>query len=261
MLTEIQTYTLFSGLFVSLCTAAGAAIVFLIKRNNNESIAQITLGFSGGVMLAASIFSLLLPALEGSENKSDNLVPVIIGFVLGIALLIIIDKSLPHLHALSDTPEGPKTNFNKSTLLFLALTIHNIPEGMALGVAIAAFSIDPSTISMIVVLAFGLGLQNIPEGAAVSMPLYIDGKSKIRSFVFGALSGIVEPIAATIVVLCSSFVADLLPFFLSFAAGAMLYVVVEELIPQSHEFEHSDKATISVLSGFILMMVLDVALG
>lgn len=261
MFTEIQLYTLLSGSFVALCTAIGAAIVFFIRRNSNESIAQITLGFSGGVMLAASIFSLLLPALESQGNKSDNLATVIIGFSLGIALLIIIDKSLPHLHTLSNAPEGPKSNFNKSTLLFLALTIHNIPEGMALGVAIAAFSIDPSTISMILVLAFGLGLQNIPEGAAVSMPMYIDGKSKLRSFAYGALSGIVEPIAASIVVLCSAFVADLLPFFLSFAAGAMLYVVVEELIPQSHEFEHSDKATVSVLSGFILMMILDVALG
>ncbi|MBE6424206.1 ZIP family metal transporter [Succinivibrio dextrinosolvens] len=251
----------YSGLFIFLCTTIGSAFVFILLKHKDRIYTQLSLGFSAGIMLAASIFSLILPAIESSPyDGSYKMVPVIGGLVLGILFLIAIDKSLPHLHVLAKSPEGPKSSLSKHTLLFLAITIHNIPEGMAVGVS-AATAMDFTLTSSTAILALGIGIQNIPEGAAVSMPYFADGMSRLKSFLLGSLSGAVEPIAAILVVLLADMVAPLLPWFLSFAAGAMMYVVIEELIPQSHNLGNSDKGTIAVLIGFILMMFLDVSLG
>jgi len=251
----------YSGLFIFLCTTLGSAFVFIILKHKDRIYTQLSLGFSAGIMLAASIFSLILPAIENSPyDGTMRLYPVIGGFVLGILFLISIDKSLPHLHVLSKSPEGPKSSLSKHTLLFLAITIHNIPEGMAVGVS-AATAMDLTLTSTTAILALGIGIQNIPEGAAVSMPYFADGMSRVKSFLLGSLSGAVEPLAAIFVVLLADIVSPLLPWFLSFAAGAMMYVVIEELIPQSHNLGNSDKGTISVLAGFLLMMFLDVSLG
>lgn len=251
----------YSGLFIFMCTSLGASFVFILLKHKNRIYTQLSLGFSAGIMLAASIFSLIIPAIENSPYESSyKMVPVIGGFILGILFLIAIDKSMPHLHVLAKSPEGPKSSLSKHTLLFLAITIHNIPEGMAIGVS-AATSADLTLTSSAAILALGIGIQNIPEGAAVSMPYFADGMSRMKSFLLGSLSGAVEPAAAILVVLLADLVAPLLPWFLSFAAGAMMYVVIEELIPQSHDLGNSDKGTIAVLTGFILMMFLDVTLG
>ncbi|SFK01990.1 ZIP family metal transporter [Succinivibrio dextrinosolvens] len=251
----------YSGLFIFMCTSLGASFVFILLKHKNRIYTQLSLGFSAGIMLAASIFSLIIPAIENSSYESSyKMVPVIGGFILGILFLIAIDKSMPHLHVLAKSPEGPKSSLSKHTLLFLAITIHNIPEGMAVGVS-AATSADLTLTSSAAILALGIGIQNIPEGAAVSMPYFADGMSRMKSFLLGSLSGAVEPAAAILVVLLADLVAPLLPWFLSFAAGAMMYVVIEELIPQSHDLGNSDKGTIAVLTGFILMMFLDVTLG
>lgn len=251
----------YSGLFIFMCTTLGASFVFILLKHKNRIYTQLSLGFSAGIMLAASIFSLIIPAIENSPYESSfKMVPVIGGFILGVLFLIAIDKSMPHLHVLAKSPEGPKSSLSKHTLLFLAITIHNIPEGMAVGVS-AATSADLTLTSSAAILALGIGIQNIPEGAAVSMPYFADGMSRMKSFLLGSLSGAVEPAAAILVVLLADLVAPLLPWFLSFAAGAMMYVVIEELIPQSHDLGNSDKGTIAVLTGFILMMFLDVTLG
>ena len=251
-----------SGAFIFMCTTLGAAVVFVLLKQKNRIYTQLSMGFSAGIMLAASIFSLILPALE-AENATGNsrLIPVISGFFFGVLFLIILDKSMPHLHVLSKSPEGPKSNLGKHTLMFLAITIHNIPEGMAVGVSAAASGTGIGLVSATAILALGIGIQNIPEGAAVSMPYFADGMSRVRSFILGTLSGAVEPVAAILMVLLADSVAPYLPWFLSFAAGAMMYVVIEELIPQAHNLGNSDKGTISVLAGFLLMMFLDVSLG
>ena len=261
-------FTLCIGLFVYFCTTLGSACVFLLKKNAKPSYVRLTLGFSAGIMLAASIFSLIMPAIEYSPYEGIfKTVPIIVGFSLGVLFLIGIDKSLPHLHLYASTPEGPKSHLNKHTLLFIALTIHNIPEGMALGVSAAASDLQNTSIVASCILALGIGIQNIPEGAAISLPFFTEGETKLKSFVLGSLSGIVEPIAALLVLLLSDLLSSLLPWLLAFAAGAMMYVVIEELIPQSHgsyndnEEENSDIGTLSVLFGFLLMMFLDVSLG
>ncbi len=254
----------YCGLFIFSCTTLGSAVVFVLLRNQKKIYTQLTLGFSAGIMLAAAIFSLILPSIEASTYEgSFKLVPVIGGFILGIAFLVSIDKTMPHLHVLAKDPEGPKSTLSKHTLMFLAITIHNIPEGMAVGVSAAAANnlVSDGLFSATAVLALGIGIQNIPEGAAVSMPYFSDGMNRFKAFILGSFSGIVEPIAAIAVVLLAETVAPLLPWFLSFAAGAMMYVVIEELIPQSHDMGNSDKGTIAVLAGFILMMFLDVSLG
>lgn len=261
---DIFLLALYCGTFIFACTTLGSAIVFVLMRNQKRLYTQLALGFSAGIMMAASIFSLILPAIEISPYQgSFKLVPVIGGFIIGIMFLISIDKSMPHLHVFSKNPEGPKTSLSKHTLMFLAITIHNIPEGMAVGVSAAAANnlVNTGIFSATAVLALGIGIQNIPEGAAISMPYFAEGMSRIKAFILGSLSGIVEPIAAITVVLLAETLAPLLPWFLSFAAGAMMYVVIEELIPQAHDMENSDKGTISVLLGFILMMFLDVTLG
>ena len=262
--SKIILMAMLAGGFTYLCTTLGSALVFFIKeaKRDQKLYMQLALGFSAGIMLAASIFSLIIPALDASDGVGNQrLVPVVGGFILGVAFLIMLDKCMPHLHVMSHSPEGPKSTLGKHTVVFLAITIHNFPEGMAVGVAIASSSLGNSLLSATAVLTLGIGLQNIPEGAAVSMPYFAGGMGRFKAFVLGSLSGIVEPIAAVLVVLVAESVAPLLPWFLSFAAGAMMYVIVEELIPQAHDLENSDKGTLSVLSGFLLMMILDVALG
>ena len=222
------------------------------------------MGFAAGVMIAASIWSLLIPSLELAEKQGQIAwLPASIGFLIGIAFLLLLDKIIPHLHLNKDEPEGLKAKLEKTTMLVLAVTLHNIPEGMAMGVTFAGAILGNAgiTIAGVVVLAIGLAIQNFPEGAVISMPLKNEGLSKKKAFLCGAFSGVVEPIAAMITILLTNAVLPILPYVLSFAAGAMIYVVVEELIPESQKGKHSDAGTIGIAIGFILMMILDVALG
>ncbi len=252
------------GSFVYLCTTLGSASVFIIKQSTKPIYIQIAMGFSAGIMIAASIFSLLLPAIESSTAEGfSRFLPVIIGFVLGVLFLILIDKSLPHLHLNSDVPEGPHSHLKKQFLLFNALTIHNIPEGMAVGVVFAGYLQGNVYLSFTAALSLSIGIaiQNFPEGAIVSMPMHSKGLSKNKACFYGILSGIVEPLGAILTICFSSVIVPALPYLLGFAAGAMIYVVVEELIPEMMHGNHSNWATIFFSVGFSLMMVLDVALG
>ncbi len=252
-----------AGLFTWVMTSAGAALVFLFKEIN-KNILIIMLGFAAGVMVAASFWSLLLPATEiAKEENMVEWMPVIIGFAAGGAFLILMDKVLPHLHPNSKdgSPEGMPSNLRKSILLVFAITLHNIPEGFAVGVAFGAMANEGVTFAAAIVVALGIGIQNLPEGAAVSIPLRKEGYSRRKSFMIGQLSGAVEPVAALLGAYFAMNMAYLLPYTLSFAAGAMIYVVVEELIPESQSEEHSHGATIGSMSGFLLMTFLDIALG
>lgn len=255
----------FIGLMIPfLGTALGASMVFLMKNKMNKSLEKMLLGFASGVMIAASIWSLLIPAIEMSEEQGKIAwVPASIGFLLGILFLLVLDSLIPHLHLESDKPEGIKTKLKKTTMLVFAVTLHNIPEGMAVGVTFAGALIGNSKITMAgaFTLALGIAIQNFPEGAIISMPLKGEGVSKIKAFIYGVLSGIVEPIGAVITILLTNSIIEVLPYLLSFAAGAMIYVVVEELIPESQAGEHSNIGTIGVSIGFVIMMILDVALG
>ena len=255
----------FIGLMIPfLGTALGASMVFLMKNKMNKSLEKLLLGFASGVMIAASIWSLLIPAIEMSEEQGKIAwVPASIGFLLGILFLLVLDSLIPHLHLESDKPEGIKTKLKKTTMLVFAVTLHNIPEGMAVGVTFAGALIGNSKITMAgaFTLALGIAIQNFPEGAIISMPLKGEGVSKIKAFIYGVLSGIVEPIGAVITILLTNSIIEVLPYLLSFAAGAMIYVVVEELIPESQAGEHSNIGTIGVSIGFVIMMILDVALG
>ena len=246
-------------------TALGASMVFLLKDKINDRIQKILLGFASGVMIAASIWSLITPAIDMSSHLALPWLPASIGFLLGIAFLLVLDTVIPHLHLNSDEVEGiqGKNSLKKSTMLVLAVTLHNIPEGMAVGVVLAGAYYGNELLSMSAALALSIGiaLQNLPEGAIISMPLIGEGYTKPRAFLSGALSGIVEPIAAAITILLISFIEPILPYLLAFAAGAMIYVVVEELIPESQEGKHSNIATISLAIGFVLMMILDIALS
>jgi ZIP family zinc transporter len=256
--------------FVFLMTAAGAAMVFLFTKRSSRS-QTIFLGFAAGVMIAASVWSLLIPALEAGEKNamgSSGLgwIPAAGGFIIGVLFMLLLDKLLPHLHPEENQIEGIHTNLKRSTLLMFAVTLHNIPEGMAVGLSYAAATQEIGGEALgsyagAFALAIGLGLQNFPEGAAVSLPLYKEGLSKRKAFTMGALSGIVEPIFGIGVVLISSWILPIMPWLLAFAAGAMMYVVVEELIPEAHADGHSHDATISILVGFLIMMVLDVVFG
>jgi len=250
--------------FTFFCTTLGAAIVFFFKGEINVNFQKIFLGFAAGVMIAASVFSLLLPAIEMAESQGKvGWVPAACGFLVGALFLLALDNILPHLHAGSNTPEGLPSKLKRPTMLIFAITLHNIPEGMAVGLTfgLAAYNGSPTAIAAAFALALGIGLQNIPEGAAVSLPLKSEGFSRTKAFVYGSLSGIVEPLAAVLGVLLIGYIAGLMPYLLSFAAGAMIYVVVEELIPAAHLGEHSHAGTLSVLTGFLVMMILDVALG
>ncbi len=245
-------------------TTLGAAMVFLMKNKINKKVEKLLLGFASGVMIAASIWSLLIPSLEMA--KSQNIIewiPATVGFILGILFLLVLDSIIPHLHLNTEKPEGIKAKLQKTTMMVLAVTLHNIPEGMAVGVVFAGAIAQNSGITMAgaIALAIGIAIQNFPEGAIISMPLKSEGVSKSKAFLYGTLSGIVEPIAAVLTIALTGFVVPILPYLLSFAAGAMVYVVVEELIPEAQEGNHSNIGTIGVAIGFLIMMILDVALG
>lgn len=256
---------LVATLFTWFVTAAGASMVFFFK-SINKRILNSMLGFAAGVMIAASFWSLLKPAIEmAQENGSLPWMPALIGFLSGGAFLLIVDKTLPHLHMRLeiDKAEGIKTSWQRSVLLVLAITLHNIPEGLAVGVAFGALANNPTVgmLSTAISLTIGIGLQNFPEGAAISIPLRREGFSRLRAFTYGQLSGIVEPIAGVIGAYLVLTITPLLPYALSFAAGAMIFVVVEELIPESQTGNETDFSTIGAMIGFATMMVLDVALG
>ena len=247
-----------------LGTTLGAAMVFFMKNKMNGKIEKLLLGFASGVMIAASIWSLINPSIDMAEEQGKIAwIPAAVGFILGVLFLLILDSVVPHLHLKTDKPEGIKSKLKRTTMLVLAVTLHNIPEGMAVGVVLAGGLMGNESISMAgaFALAIGIAIQNFPEGAIISMPLKSEGMSKGKSFLYGTLSGIVEPIAAIITILLASFVVPILPYLLSFAAGAMIYVVVEELIPESQAGDHSNIGTIGVALGFVIMMILDVALG
>lgn len=253
-----------------LGTSLGAALAFLVKDQIKPSIQKFLLGFASGVMLAASVFSLLIPAIEESANLFDmgntwSWMPAAVGFALGIGFLLLIDTLTPHLHLNEDKPEGPKkasSHLGKKSMMFLSVTIHNIPEGLSVGVALsAAYFGNEMSLLAALSLAIGIAIQNFPEGAVVSMPLRNEGLSRSKAFGYGVISGAVEPIFGVIAFFITSLITPILPYVLSFAAGAMVYVVVEELIPEAQEKPHSNMPTIGVAIGFIIMMILDVALG
>lgn len=251
------------GIFTWGLTAVGASLVFLFK-NVSRKILDTALGFAAGVMIAASFWSLLDPAIEMSQQLVvPSWIPPAMGFVLGALFLRIIDMLLPHLHfhASINGAEGIKTSFRRSTLLVLAVTLHNIPEGLAIGVSFGAHGIEPSSVTLLssIVLALGIGIQNIPEGLAISMPLRAEGFSKCKSFLYGQLSGVFEPVFAVLGVIFVNIMQDFLPYTLGFAAGAMIFITAEELIPESQRSGNSDLATAGLIIGFTLMMILDVA--
>ncbi len=245
-------------------TALGSAMVFFMKKEMNGRLQKVLLGFASGVMIAASVWSLLIPAIDMAEQKGGvSWLPPAVGFLFGMGFLLALDTLTPHLHFTDDKPEGVPAHLKKTTMLVLAVTLHNIPEGMAVGVTFAgALTDNPAmTLAGAFALSVGIAIQNFPEGAIISMPLKSQGISKRRAFVYGALSGIVEPVAAFITILLTGLVVPLLPYLLAFAAGAMIYVVVEELIPEAQTGPHSNISTVGVAVGFVLMMILDVALG
>lgn len=250
--------------FTFFVTALGASLVFFFRGEMKAGIQRVFLGFAAGVMIAASVWSLLIPSIEMAEKQGNvGWVPAAGGFIMGGAFLLLLDRIMPHLHLGSDRPEGMPSSLRRTTMLVLAVTLHNIPEGMAVGLsfALAAKEGSASAMAAAVALALGIGLQNFPEGAAISLPLKKEGLSNTRSFAYGALSGIVEPIFGVLAVLVVGGITPLMPWFLSFAAGAMVYVVAEELIPEANSGEHSNMGTVGVMAGFLIMMVLDVALG
>ena len=247
-----------------LGTTLGSAMVFLMRNQINKKVEKLLLGFASGVMIAASIWSLIIPSIEMSEGQGIiTVVPAAIGFMLGVIFLLVLDSLIPHLHLKTDKPEGIKSKLKRTTMMVLAVTLHNIPEGMAVGVVFAGMLASNTGITLAgaIALSVGIAIQNFPEGAIISMPLKEEGISKIRAFLYGTLSGIVEPIAAIITILLTGIVLPILPYLLSFASGAMIYVVVEELIPESQAGEHSNIGTIGVAIGFVVMMILDVALS
>ena len=247
-----------------LGTTLGSAMVFLLKNNINKSVEKLLLGFAGGVMMAASVWSLLIPSMEMSkqQGKIAWLAPAI-GFLLGIVFLLILDSIIPHIHLDKKKPEGVRTKLKNATMLVLAVTLHNIPEGMAVGVIFAGALIGNTgiTVAGAISLAIGIAIQNFPEGAIISMPLKSEGISKTRAFLYGTFSGIVEPISALITIAITESIVPILPYILAFSAGAMIYVVIEELIPESQIGEHSNIGTVGVALGFVIMMILDTALG
>lgn len=245
-------------------TMLGSACVFLMKETMPAKLQKALTGFAAGVMVAASVWSLLIPSIEmtGKEGIA-SIIPAIVGFLIGILFLLFLDDIIPHQHIDSDESEGPKTHLSRTAKLVFAVTLHNIPEGMAVGVALAAAMKDSAYLPMAgaIALSIGIAIQNFPEGAIVSMPLRSAGNTRRKSFIMGTLSGLVEPIGAILTILLASIVLPILPYLLAFAAGAMMYVVVEELIPETQEGEHSNLGTIGFTFGFLLMMVLDVLLG
>lgn len=247
-----------------LGTSLGSAMVFFTKNKINEKFQKFLLGFASGVMIAASVWSLIIPSVEMSaEQNVIEWLPAAVGFLLGMGFLLLLDSVIPHLHLNSDKPEGVKSRLSKNTMLVLAVTLHNIPEGMAVGVTLAGAITENTgiTVAGAISLAVGIAIQNFPEGAIISLPLKDGGCSKIKSFYYGVISGAVEPIGAMITLIFAGIVTQILPYLLSFAAGAMIYVVTEELIPESQSGKHSNIGTIGVAIGFVIMMILDVSLG
>jgi len=247
-------------------TTLGAGCVLFLKKNFSEKVQKALSGFAAGVMVAASVWSLLIPAMNMAEDAGSGklaFVPAVGGFLLGIFFLLILDKIIPHLHVNEEKAEGPKAALAKSTMLLLAVTLHNVPEGMAVGVVFAGMLANNETITLMgaLSLAIGIAIQNFPEGAIISMPLCAAGLHKKKAFFYGALTGIVEPMGALLTIALSKYMLPIMPYLLSFAAGSMVYVVVEELIPESAQGEHSNVGTIGFALGFALMMALDVALG
>lgn len=245
-------------------TSLGAACVFFMKKELSRTVQRALTGFAAGVMVAASIWSLIIPAMEQSEwMGSISFLPAVIGFWLGILFLLLLDNIIPHIHMNAEKAEGPKSNLAKTTMMVLAVTLHNIPEGMAVGVVYAGLLSEKTEITVggALALSIGIAIQNFPEGAIISMPLHAEGRNRWRSFLDGVLSGIVEPVGAITAILLASLVLPAMPYLLSFAAGAMIYVVVEELIPEMSEGEHSNVGVLMFAVGFTLMMALDVALG
>lgn len=245
-------------------TAAGAGCVFFLSNELKPKVQKSLLGFASGVMVAASVWSLLMPAMDMAAPMGKMAVmPAAVGFVLGIGFLLLMDELVPHMHLDAEKPEGRPSGLGKSLMLVLAVTLHNIPEGMAVGVVFAGMLSENANITLMgaMALSIGIAIQNFPEGAIISLPLKDSLKSRKRSFLYGAASGIVEPIAALITIFMSAYIEPILPYLLAFAAGSMVYVVVEELIPESAEGEHSNVGTIGFAAGFVLMMILDVVLG
>ena len=245
-------------------TLLGSGFVFLMKDKMSERLEKSLLGFASGVMVAASVWSLLIPAMEMEADSGRwAVVPAAVGFLLGIGFLLLIDELTPHLHIGTDKPEGLRSHLSRTAMLVMAVTIHNLPEGMAVGVVFAGAENGVSSISLASAIAVSLGIaiQNVPEGAIISMPMRAAGNSKWKSFLIGSLSGIVEPVGAVAVLLLASLLTPILPYMLAFAAGAMLYVVVEELIPEASNGRHSNLSTIGFAVGFVLMMVLDVVMA
>lgn len=256
--------------FTCLMTALGAATVFLLRKRTDPRIQRAALGFAAGVMIAASVWSLLIPAIEEAEAAGGpGWLPALGGFALGVAFMMLLDSVLPHLHPGSTEAEGVSSAWRRTTLLVLAVTLHNIPEGMAVGLSFARAAAQTGAETVggtglyagAMALAIGMGIQNFPEGAAISLPLRQEGLRPARAFLYGAASGIVEPVAGVLVVLLAPLISPYMPWLLAFAAGAMLYVVVEELIPEARLGEHSHAGTLGAMAGFAAMMVLDVALG
>ena len=264
--------TLLIGLLIPLLgTMLGAAFVFFMRDEMSPRLQKSLLGFASGVMVAASVWSLLLPAMEMEAPSQPppvgeafwSVLPAAVGFLLGLGFLLLIDELTPHLHIGTDKPEGPRSHLSRTAMLALAVTIHNLPEGMAVGVVFAGAEDGVAGLSLASALAvsIGIAIQNVPEGAIISVPMRVAGNSKWRSFIIGSLSGAVEPIGGIAIILLASLMTPALPYLLAFAAGAMFYVVVEELIPEASEGEHSNIGTIGFAIGFVLMMVLDVVLG
>lgn len=253
------------GIMIPLLgTTLGSGMVFFMKNAMQPKLKKLMLGFASGVMIAASVWSLIMPAINMAEEAGTiGWIPAAIGFLLGVAFLLILDTYVPHIHADSDEPEGKPSKLGKSTMLVFAVTLHNIPEGMAVGVVFGTMlgSGAPITLASAFALSIGIAIQNFPEGAIISAPLVGNGLSKKKAFGYGFISGVVEPISAAITIALTSLISPILPYVLSFAAGAMMYVVVEELIPESQEGHHSNIGTIGAALGFTLMMILDVALG
>ena len=260
-----ENFKILIGIVLPLLgTSLGAGTVFFMRGEMRPFVQKLLLGFASGVMIAASVWSLLIPAIEMAEEQGGAAwLPAVVGFLLGMGFLLLLDSVIPHLHVNAEKPEGKKSSFGKSAMMILAVTLHNLPEGMAVGVVFAGMRTGSTVMSAAgaFALAIGIAVQNFPEGAIISMPLVGTGISKRRAFSYGVLSGIVEPVGAILTILLTSMIVPVLPYILAFAAGAMIYVVVEELIPESKYGEHSNVGTIGVALGFALMMILDVALG
>jgi len=257
--------TIIIGLLIPLLgTILGSAFVFFMKGAMSQRLEKSLLGFASGVMVAASVWSLLIPAMEMEADSGPwSVLPAAVGFLFGMGFLLLIDEVTPHLHLGTDKPEGPRSHLSRTAMLALAVTIHNLPEGMAVGVVFAGAGDTATHISLssAIAVSLGIAIQNIPEGAIISMPMRAAGNSRWRSFALGSLSGAVEPVGAIAVMLLASALLPVLPYMLAFAAGAMLYVVVEELIPEASNGQHSNFSTIGFAIGFVLMMVLDVVMG